>query len=90
MGEASEPLKPSPTRIVRGLIVVARDQPHLWESLTRHFERHEDVQIILDRRRSERRQTVRVYASDRRKADRRRPLSEENDLRFRSFLIVAR
>ena len=75
---------------LRGLIVVARDQPYLWQSLQTHFAANADVELVLDRRLWERRQRVQRCAPERREADRRRPVSLENDLRHRSFLIVAK
>jgi hypothetical protein len=42
------------------LIIVARDQPDLWQSLKEHFATTEDIQAILDRRRWERRQPPRI------------------------------
>ena len=73
---------------VRGLIIVARDQPDLWHHLTQHFAGHNEVRILLDRRQWERRQRVQTYGAERRKAARRRPPSIETDLRYRSFLLA--
>ncbi len=77
-----------PTGMVRALVVVARDQPDLWQALTRHFSASEDVHVLLDRRQWERRQRVHTYELDRRGADRRRPPSIENDVSYRQYVIA--
>jgi len=84
----SESPKAQPTEMIRVLIVVARDQPDLWQSLTRHFEANKDVQVLLDRRQGERRQRVQTYERDRRGPDRRRPPCIENDVSSRQYVIV--
>ncbi len=73
---------------VRCLFIVARDQAGLWDHLRRDFAEDEEVQIILDRRRDERRRGVRAYDPERRRANRRRPRSIGNDLRYRSFVVL--
>mgnify|MGYP001576173098 CR=1 FL=1 len=73
---------------VRGLIIVARDEPDLWHYLTRDFAGNEGVQVRLDRRYGERRQRVQRCEPERRRTDRRRPLRTDNDLRCRPFLII--
>jgi len=75
-------------RRVRGVIIVARDQPDLWRCLREHFAANEDVTLVLDRRLWERRQRIQRCEPDRRGPDRRRLLNLENDLRSRPFLIV--
>jgi hypothetical protein len=86
--ESTSPEGQSTWRRVRGLIIVARDQPDLWASLTQHFVWNEDVQVLLDRRRRDRRQRVQTLGQERRGADRRRPPRIETDVRFRQFVIV--
>lgn len=73
---------------VRGLIIVARDQPDLWQALTREFGHSQDIRVILDRRRGERRRTERVHAPDRRGADRRSMPRIEDDLRARQYVLA--
>lgn len=80
--------KPQPTGIIRALVVVPRDQPDLWQSLTQHFSANEDVQVLLDRHQGERRQRVQVYEADRRGSDRRRPPSIENHVSYRQYVIA--
>lgn len=73
---------------VRCLFIVARNQPDLWHHLSRDFAEDDDVQVLLDRRRGERRQRLQQHESERRRADRRRRASIDNDLRYRSFVIL--
>jgi hypothetical protein len=80
--------KAQPTGIIQALVVVARDQSDLWQSLTRHFAASEDVQVLLDRRQGERRQRLQTYEQDRRGPDRRRPPSTENDVCCRQYVIA--
>jgi hypothetical protein len=80
--------KAQPTGIMRALVVVAREQPDLWQSLTEHFAANEDVQVLLDRRQGERRQRVQAYERDRRGPDRRRPRSIEKDVSHRQYVIA--
>ena len=88
MSVESESPKPPPTGIMRALVVVARDQPDILESLTQHFAANEDVQVLLDRRQGERRQRVQTYEGDRRGPDRRRPPSVESDFSHRRYVIA--
>ena len=74
--------------MVRTLVVVARDQPHLWQALTEHCAGKENVEVLLDRRLWVRRRRVRNYGPDRRGLDRRRPISIENDVHYRQYVIV--
>ncbi len=70
------------------MIIVARDQLDLWHALTQQLAAHEDVLILLDRRRRERRQSVRAYAPDRRGSDRRSMPRIEDDVRSRQYVLV--
>ena len=72
----------------RCLFIVARNQPDLWHHLSRDFAGDEGVQVFLDRRRGEQRQRLQLHEWERRRADRRRQASIDNDLRYRSFVIV--
>ena len=80
--------KPQPTGIMRALVVVARDEPELWQSLTQHFSANEDVQVLLDRRQGERRQRVQAYERDRRGPDRRRPPSIESGVSHPRYVMA--
>ena len=88
MPAGSGSLNGQPTGMIRALVIVARGQLDLWQSLTRHFAANEDVQVLLDRRLGERRQRFQPYELDRRGPDRRRPPSIENDVRSRQYVIV--
>lgn len=82
-----------PTGRDRALVVVARDRPEVWQSLTRQFAGSADVQVLLDRRQcdrrqGDRRQQSRTHALDRRCRDRRRPPRIETDVRARHYVIV--
>lgn len=75
---------------VRCRFIVARNQPDLWHDLTRDFGGSEGIQVIRDRRQGERRQRVQAYKPERRWAARRCRLGIDQDLRYRSFVIVYR
>jgi len=91
MPMASRSAAGQPTgRRARSLIIVARDQPDLWQSLKDHFPANEKIEPILDRRRWERRQRIQGCEPDRRGPDRRRAPSIEHDLRARPFALVRR
>ncbi len=54
-------------------IIIRRPFSHLEKELRSAFEGQEDVKIIVDRRYSERRGSVRSYEIEHRRIDRRRP-----------------
>ena len=84
----SRSLQAQPSRDkVRCLFIVARDQPDLWHHLRQDFAEDEEIQVVLDRRRGERRQHVWAHDPERRQAD-RRLASIDRDLRYRSFVIL--
>ena len=70
------------------LFIVAWDRPNLWDYWRRWFSGVEDVRVILDRRRRERRQTARLHEPERRRADRRNPPGIDEELRSLGFAIV--
>ncbi len=73
----------------RGLLfVVARDRLGLYDYLAQHFSGEEEVRIILDRRRKERRQTVELHAPERRRKQRRKQKVIDNYLRSLGYLIT--
>lgn len=74
--------------IVRGLIIVARDQPELWRALTREFGQSQEIRVLLDRRVGERRTDDQCYAPDRRGMDRRSMPRIEDDVRSRQYVLV--
>ena len=69
-------------------IIVTWDRPDLWDYWRRWFRGVEDVQVILDRRRGERRRTARPNEPDRRRADRRSQTGLEAEFRAMGFAIV--
>ena len=56
---------------VRYQIIIAGTQPGLYKHLKQTFAGDKTVEVILDRRRGERRKRVERYGPDRRRADRR-------------------
>ncbi len=75
---------------VRSLIIVARDQSELWHVLARELAGDPKVQVILDRRRWERRRRIQIFGLDQRGVDRRHPPRPEHDVLQRSFVIIRR
>ena len=57
-------------------IIIRQPYADLEEELRKTFERQEDVRVLVERRRSERRTTRQPVAIDRRRADRRSPNEE--------------
>ena len=89
MSEMRSVLNAPPTRtIVRGLIIVARDQPDLWRALTHEFGQNQEIRVLLDRRQGERRKANQAHAPDRRGADRRSLPRIEDDVRSRQYVLV--
>lgn len=81
------PLSISPS--VRYLLIVAAKQPDLWRYLTHNFAGDPKVEVILDRRRGERRKRVEKHEPERRRARRRQP-SPQSALAYRSVVIIHR
>ncbi len=74
--------------MVPTLIVVRRDYRELWMVLYREFADHPAIQVILDRRQGERRCQQLPVSTDRRRQDRRRPASTEDDARVCPYLLT--
>jgi len=53
------------------LFIVARGHDHLYEDLQRQFSGNPEVQVLVDRRHAERRQSTSLHDPERRRADRR-------------------
>jgi hypothetical protein len=70
------------------LIIVARDQPELWQVLKQEFGNGDEIRVILDRRHGERRRVDRCDGFDRRSRDRRSMPRIEEDLRTRKYVLV--
>lgn len=75
------------TASVRGLLIVARDRPDLYDALKRACGDSERVVVFLDRRREERRRELRPVAADARRMDRRAFSRREDDLRRRQYVL---
>lgn len=73
---------------VRSLIIVAREQRDLWRSLVHEFKDVQQIQILLDRRRGERRTPRGPVAYDRRARERRSLPRLEDDLHARQYVLV--
>jgi len=69
------------------LVVVARDQRGLYDYLSQVSSKSDQLTVVLDRRRQERRQAVSPDAPERRRADRRGTTRTE-DLAARGFVII--
>jgi hypothetical protein len=74
--------------MVRYFLIVARNQQDLWRYLKNNFAGDDKVEVLLDRRRGERRQRLQAHDPERRQGERRRQPSLDKDLTYRSFVIV--
>ena len=68
------------------VIVVARNQPRVFESLSRKFAGDAEFQVILDRRGGQRRQRAEAHEPERRQVERR--LLAADLLRFQGIAII--
>jgi hypothetical protein len=75
---------------LRHLFIVSRAHPWLYAHLLERFRDDPNVEVILDRRRGERRQdpSNRLPRDERRRRERRRRVAPEDDLGIRSHYIV--
>jgi len=78
--------------IRRLLFIVESKRPEFYESLRRTFRGDDTVQIVLDRRRGDRRRRSRVgarkSAREQRGGERRAHLEIERQLRARGYAVV--
>ena len=72
------------------LFIVAWNRPDLWDYWKRWFSGVENVEVILDRRRGERRQAPRAFEPERRGAERRCREDIDDEIRTARFAIVTR
>ena len=72
------------------LFIVAWNRPDLWDYWKRWFSGVENVEVILDRRRGERRQPAQAHEPERRQVERRSPSGIDDELRSIGFAIVGR
>src|SRR5205809_7139668 len=70
------------------LIIVADDRAHLYELFQRAFAYSETVQVLVDRRVAERRRRSGSSATDRRRGDRRAPMTADGLLRSMGWTIT--
>jgi hypothetical protein len=76
---------------VRHVFVLSRDHPWspwLHDYLLERFQHDARVDVVIDRRLSERRALGKQVTRERRRTERRRPLGPDDDLRVRSHYIV--
>ena len=78
---------PSTRPPVRGLLIVARDQPDLYDCFRHTYGDSETLTVLLDRRQGDRRRSHVPIVGERRR-DRRRPLSITEDLRYQQYVLV--
>ncbi|MBI2154898.1 MAG: hypothetical protein HYU24_14525 [Candidatus Rokubacteria bacterium] len=72
------------------LFIVAWNRPDLWDYWKRWFAGVENVEVILDRRRGERRQPSQVNDPERRQEERRHRTDIDDELQSMGFAIVSR
>lgn len=70
-------------------MIVAWHRPDLWDYWKRWFSEVDAVQVILDRRRRERRGPGQTHEPERRRAERRRPPGIDDELRSMGFALVS-
>ena len=73
----------------REIFIVARDRPDLYRYLSQTFSDAENVQVIWDRRTGERRAAaVAPHDPERRRADRRRRPTVDQELRNVGYAFI--
>jgi len=70
------------------LFIVSRDQHDLHDYLTKEFRRDQQIQIILDRRRADRRRHFEPRTAEQRQAARRRAMGMDEQMRSVGFAVV--
>ena len=70
------------------LLIVAWNRPDLWDLWRRWFVAVGEVEVVLDRRRVERRQRSEAYEPERRRTERRCQPGLEHELRSTGFAIT--
>jgi len=73
---------------VQQLIVVARNRRDLYEHLKRAFAGNETIRVLLNQRFVDRRERHGPYEAERRRADRRLPITTDGLLRALGWAIV--
>jgi hypothetical protein len=80
--------KESPKPVAKQMLVIARDEQRLYEYARRAFAGNPTVEVVLDRRRAERRRADGTRMPDRRRGDRRLTLEVDEHLRTRGWAVV--
>jgi hypothetical protein len=75
-------------RMARHLFLVSRHEGRLYEYLLERFRDDGNVEVILDRRRGERRRRPHGQHPDRRRSDRRTRREVDLELQIRSHVIL--
>ena len=71
------------------ILVVAKNQPGLFEYLRQDFSEDPDVQVVIDRRSGDRRQRAQAWTAERRRqSDRRRHPALDEKLQSIGFAVV--
>ena len=75
-------------RMARHLFLISRHEGRLYEYLLERFRDDGNVEVILDRRRGERRRRPHGQQPDRRRSDRRTRREVDLELQIRSHVIL--
>jgi hypothetical protein len=78
----------SPKAVAKQLLIVARDRGKLYGYLRRAFAGNPTVEVVVDRRRTERRRIDQPRASERRRGNRRLILEFDDQLRALGWAVV--
>lgn len=74
--------------MARYIFIVSLRHPGLYDYLLQRFSHDPNAQVILDRRRLERRRAETPVTAERRQASRRRQRDLSEELRLRSVAVV--
>lgn len=77
-----------PKTVAKQLLIVARDRGKLYGYLRRAFAGNPTVEVVVDRRRVERRRIDQPQAPERRRGDRRLMLDVDNQLRAFGWAVI--
>jgi len=77
-----------PAQPARPLLIVARDQEELYRVLQRAYRETDEIMVLRDRRRGERRRASESVPKERRRGDRRLAPSLAHELDSQRFALV--
>jgi len=83
-------LSPPAAREGGSLLIVTRNKPGLFEYVKRLVAKYPRIQVMLDRRRGERRERISPIGGDRRRAERRSQPEVTDELRARGWAMTRR